>query len=93
MQQQLAAQHSALGQTLHQVQAVIQNQQQQYLTSLAEQLQQFHILSNSYVNLKKENEDFEKRIAEMAEAMEQQRQEMTTLALAQARGKNESEDV
>ncbi len=93
LQQQLAAQYSVLGQTLQQVQAIIQDQQQQYLISLAEQLQQFHILSDSYVNLKKKNEDFEKRIAEMAEAMEQQRQEVTTLALAQTREKTESEDV
>jgi len=93
LQQQLAAQQSIHDQTLQQVQTSIQEQQQHYLTSLSQQLQQFDRLSHSYVNLLKKNEEFEKRLAEMTETVEQQRHEMTTLALAQAKEKNESEGI
>ncbi len=93
LQQQLAAQQSMHDQTLQQVQTSIQEQQQHYLTSLSQQLQQFDRLSHSYVNLLKKNEEFEKRLAEMTETVEQQRHEMTTLALAQAKEKNESEGI
>ncbi len=93
LQQQLAAQQSIHDQTLQQVQTSIQEQQQHYLTSLSQQLQQFDRLSNSYVNLQKRNEEFEKRLTQMTETVEQQRHEMTTLALAQAKEKNESEGI
>jgi hypothetical protein len=93
LQQQLAAQQSMHDQTLQQIQTSIQEQQQHYLTSLSQQLQQFDRLSHSYVNLLKKNEEFEKRLAEMTETVEQQRHEMTTLALAQAKEKNESEGI
>ncbi len=93
LQQQLAAQQSMHDQTLQQVQTSIQEQQQHYLTSLSQQLQQFDRLSNSYVNLQKRNEEFEKRLTQMTETVEQQRHEMTTLALAQAKEKNESEGI
>ena len=93
LQQQLAAQQSMHDQTLQQVQTSIQEQQQHYLTSLSQQLQQFDRLSHSYVNLQKRNEEFEKRLTQMTEAIEQQRHEMTTLSLAQAKEKNESEGI